>query len=71
MAKQLDWISLNLNGSETDPASATFTYCVKDSVDESMKKTATYLPGSPDFGQTLNSFWDAHVAAIKAAEGIV
>ena len=49
----------------------SYDACVCDSVDTSMKKTATYLPGSPDFGQTLNAFWDAAVTAIKAAEGIV
>ncbi|HSC14497.1 MAG TPA: hypothetical protein VLI71_05230 [Gammaproteobacteria bacterium] len=73
MAKILEWVSLNINGDQANPGagnSATFSYCVCDSVDSSMKKTGSYTPNPPNYGATVDAMWDAGVTAIKAAEGI-
>ncbi|HSC25628.1 MAG TPA: hypothetical protein VLD67_00050 [Vicinamibacterales bacterium] len=70
MAKALNWVSLNVNGDQTNPLagnSATFSYQVKDG---DLAKTGTYTPDPPNYGQTVDAFWDAAITAIKAAEGI-
>lgn len=70
MAKALDWVSMNVNGDQDNPAagnSASFTYCVKDG---DLSKCGTYTPDPPDYADSVNTFWDEAVTAIKAAEGI-
>jgi hypothetical protein len=72
MAKQILWVSLNMNGDQTNPSAtgATFSYCVCDTVDTDMKKSGTYTVPAPNFGQTVDAFWDTHIAIIKTNEGI-
>lgn len=73
MAKVLDWVALNINGDQNNPAagnSATFSYCVKDSVDTALQKCGSYTPSSPSYSQSVDALWDAAITAIKAAEGI-
>ncbi len=70
MAKQLEWVILSIDGVEANPTSAVFNYCVGDSVESKFKYSGSYIVSSPDFNQSLNDFWNVHVATIKANEGI-
>ena len=70
MAKELDWVSFNFNGTEEADASATITACVCDSVDDSMKKTVTMTCTLPTEGQAYDVWRTTQIDALKTAEGI-
>jgi len=70
MAKELDWVSFNFNGTEGADTGVTLTACICDSVDDSMKKTVTMACALPTEGQAYDVWRTAQIDALKTAEGI-
>jgi hypothetical protein len=74
MAKQIKTMMICLkvvDGAPEDLANARVIYTVEDDSDTEMTKEDAYAVDSPSFSETVQNFWDAEIAAIKAREGIV
>ena len=75
MAKQITEMMICLKVTDGgDPETLTkarVIYTVADETDPGLTKEEAYLVNAPVFSETVQNFWDAEVAAVKAREGIV
>ena len=70
MAKQLDFIKLLIEGTESGAVSAQFVYRVCDSDDSNLAKVVHLAVSSPDFSNGMDTFFNSYVAIIKTNESI-
>ena len=70
MVKHIDLVKLLVEGDGYGANTARFTYRVCDVDDNALRKVVNLEVAGPQFGDTVDEFFDGYVAVMKSNEGI-